>query len=231
MNPQVVARPNVLQSSPSPTSIITSINQSNFLCSQTQEPQSTLAASQQPFKQETDIFLHPDNIVRETKQHFKQVVIVQKAQNENISTEIPQGPRIQDKFINGQLEISCELNPNKQNYNLNNLVINNSDPRFNQQTFHGQSHKIDGISESVQINNSYDADKPKFYLPLYNDNGMHVQNTHLDNISEQYIHDQLNQETTKSVTEGNEKMQNIVIPTDNLYSDHHSNKEEDPPDK
>ncbi|KAG7304434.1 Cryptochrome-1 [Plutella xylostella] len=38
LNPQTVQRPNSMQMSPSPTSIITSINQSNFLCSQTPEP-------------------------------------------------------------------------------------------------------------------------------------------------------------------------------------------------
>lgn len=201
------------------------------MCSQTPTPdsQSTLAATEQSFKQETDIFLRPDNTVREAKQHFKQVVIVQRAQNANISTEMPHGPRIQDKFINGQLEISCESNQNKQNYDLKNLVINNSNAGFNRQTFHSQPHKIDGLSESVQINNSYDTDKPKFYLQLYDDNGLHIQNTHLNNTSD-YIHDQLNQETAKRVTESNEKLQNIVIPTDNLYSDHHPNKT-DQPDK
>lgn len=221
----------MLQSSPSPTSIITSINQSNYLCSQTPAPdsQSTLAATEQSFKQETDIFLRPDNTVREAKHQFKQVVIVQQAQSANISTVIPHGPRIQDKFINGQLEISCESNPNKQNYDLKNLVINNSDPGFNQQTFHSQPHKIDGLSESVQIDNSYDTDKPKFYLPLYNDNGIQIQNTPLNNTSD-YIHDQFNQKTAKSVIESNEKLHNMVIPTDNLYSGHHPNKK-DQPDK
>ncbi|CAH2068605.1 unnamed protein product, partial [Iphiclides podalirius] len=225
LNPQAVARPNITQSSPSPTSIIKSINQSNYLCSRTPDSQLTLTPSQQPpFKTGTNISLRPGNSERDTKQQYTHIVIVEQGQNTNMSSETPQGLPTHDK--KGQPEISNDLNPIKQNYDLKNLIIKNSDPQNSQQAFHGQPCKIDKLAQPVQIDN-YASDKSEFHMQLYKDNETQERNT--NTMSDLYVPNQPNRETiNESVTENNENLQNMVISTNNLNSDQ-SNKE-DPPD-
>ncbi|XP_013166823.1 PREDICTED: cryptochrome-1-like isoform X2 [Papilio xuthus] len=214
LNPQVVVRPNVMQSSPSPTSIITSINQSNYLCSQAPESQSTSPAPSQQFKQANDVFLRPNNTLREAKQPMKQVVIVQQAQNSNVTPKTTQRSRMQDKFINGQLEISCNMDQSKQkNYGLKNLVINNSDPRYNQDVYIQGTHKnIDGLPQTVQMN-TYTDNKTKYYVPSYNKSDVQVQSTHHRNMdtSDQYISNTLDNESKSNVTD-----ENLSMPTDTV---------------
>ncbi|XP_045542558.1 cryptochrome-1 [Papilio machaon] len=210
LNPQVVVRPNVMQSSPSPTSIITSINQSNYLCSQTPESQSTSPAHTQ---QANDVFLRPNNTLREAKQPMKQVVIVQQAQNSNVSPETTDRSRIQDKFINGQLEISCDMDQSKQkNYGLKNLVIHNNDPQCNQDVYIQQPHNnIDGLSQAGQLNSF--TDKTKYYLPSYNKSEILVQNTHHRNMnsSDQYISNALDNESKNNVNNENSLMSTDTV--------------------
>ncbi|CAK1548546.1 unnamed protein product [Leptosia nina] len=109
LNPQIVQRPNVLQSSPSPTSIITSINQSNFLCSQTTEGQtSTSPPNTEPRKD--DIFIRPNsNYVRPsvdvTKPLFKQVILVQQQKATKLLQQTCPAPK-EHYLMNGELSIA-----------------------------------------------------------------------------------------------------------------------------
>ncbi|XP_045529788.1 cryptochrome-1-like [Pieris brassicae] len=86
LNPQIVQRPNVMQSSPSPTSIIASINQSNFLCNTTPEGQSSNPPNAE--REEDDIFIRPTSFIRpildSSKSLFKQVVLVQQQKTTKI---------------------------------------------------------------------------------------------------------------------------------------------------
>ncbi|XP_068629221.1 cryptochrome-1-like [Battus philenor] len=215
LNPQVVARPNTMQSSPSPTSIITSINQSNYLCSQ--GPDSSPSIPPPPtFKEVSEIFLRPNNnIVRESKHSFKQIVIVQ-AQNSNTTSDLPKCQQIPDKYINSQLEISCDLNSSKQqNYDLKNLVINNSEHQYEQEIFpHQQSLKNEGSPQKVQITSFVD-NKPEFYLPAYTENQMQLEN----DTSIQYIPNMLKHESTLNSTD-KKKLQNMITSTGNVYPEH-----------
>ncbi|XP_047523326.1 cryptochrome-1-like [Pieris napi] len=107
LNPQIVQRPNVMQSSPSPTSIITSINQSNFLCNTTPEGQSSSPPDTQ--RKEDDIFIRPASYIRpildNSKSLFKQVVLVQQQKTTKIYQQ-PLCPPKEHYVMNGELNIA-----------------------------------------------------------------------------------------------------------------------------
>ncbi|XP_041974732.1 cryptochrome-1-like [Aricia agestis] len=129
LNPQVIQRPNVMQSSPSPTSIIRSINQSNYLCSQAPESQPPSSNTPDIYKQE-DVFICPNkNHIRSNidskRPQFKQVVIVQGDPKRNQqNTSITENNYIVNTFkMKQNMEFPHPGKPN--NYHMKNFVINN----------------------------------------------------------------------------------------------------------
>lgn len=152
-------RPNTMQSSPSPNAIISSINQSNFLCSQAPDPPTTRPQII-PYKDEDVIFQKPMN--RSVKPSFKQVVIIQKKHTNVIQTVSPSKDNC---VVNGLLDVSYKIQSNngipsekQENYDFKNLVINNY---------------VQDYSNSQDINSyNNNFEKQKFFLSV-NDNGLH----------------------------------------------------------
>lgn len=188
LNPHNLQRPNVMQSSPSPTSIITNINQSNYLCSQTPDPQT--ASTPQPVNYKDDVFQHPgnNNLRRDGKQpQFKQVVIVQ-TQNANVGPEA--GSDCSNRcspnpnfIMNGQLDSQYKSRDNQSpqeqnkqdNYNFKNLAINNCIQDYsNTSEYQNQQLTKDKEYQKDVKTNNFGFLKPKFYLS-YGDMGV-VQN-------------------------------------------------------
>ncbi|XP_039765493.1 cryptochrome-1-like isoform X1 [Pararge aegeria] len=106
LNMQMVPRPNVIQSPPSPTSIILNINQSNYLCSETPEPESPLATTE--FKEEY-IFLKPT---------YNQVVIVHQVHKQVLQCQ----PSAEVTEIITNIQNSLK----SKNYDFKKLAISNS---------------------------------------------------------------------------------------------------------
>ncbi|KAL0850167.1 hypothetical protein ABMA28_012041 [Loxostege sticticalis] len=188
LNPHNLQRPNVMQSSPSPTSIITNINQSNYLCSQTPDPQT--ASTPQPVNYKDDVFQHPgnNNLRRDGKQpQFKQVVIVQ-TQNANVGPEAgsdcsnrcsPNPNFIMNGQLDGQYKSRDNQSPQEQNkqdnYNFKNLAINNCIQDYsNTSEYQNQQLTKDKEYQKDVKTNNFGFLKPKFYLS-YGDMGV-VQN-------------------------------------------------------
>lgn len=162
-----------MQSSPSPTSIITNINQSNYLCSQTPEPQAPFTPTSQ-FK-EDNLFLRPtktnirSNFDSNKSTPFKQIVIIQQ---EKISL---QSATENNFIINGDTNSAYKMNDNRVkagNYDFKNLAIHsNCISKFSndQVTFLNQeSSKNEDYNTDVKID-EYSTSKPKFY---FTDNGV-----------------------------------------------------------
>lgn len=184
LNPNTVPRPNVMQSSPSPTSIIASINQSNYLCSQTPEPPTTTAPQIIPYK-DNEVFQRPmqNSIRSDFAKPFKRVIIVQQ-ETTNVTTQ-PETDKKQTKenyIENEQLEVSYKTadsrNEKKENYDLKNLVINNYVEGFptTQEMFTNQQpNRNEYTQQTLKINN-FNYEKQKFYLSALKDSEMHVHN-------------------------------------------------------
>ncbi|XP_059049198.1 cryptochrome-1-like [Achroia grisella] len=180
LNSQALQRPNVMQSSPSPTSIITSINQSNYLCSQTPDSQT---ASQVYKETTTHVFQQPNKHVprpESKQQQFKQVIVQQKS-------SVTPGPTIkspqqtpENYILNGQLDATYKANEKpdtlqstntQENYDFKNLAINNYNQNyFNRENFQSEQVNGDGYPEALK-NSNYVYVKPKFYLTS-TDNGV-----------------------------------------------------------
>ncbi|XP_026764725.1 cryptochrome-1-like [Galleria mellonella] len=182
LNSQALQRPNVMQSSPSPTSIITSINQSNYLCSQTPDPQNT-GSQAVPYKETaTHVFQQPSKHISraESKQQFKQVVIVQQKSNVTPETIIKRSQLSSENYINdGQLNVTYKTNQKidtlqttQENYNFKNLAINNYNQEyFNREIYQNQQMNGNEVCQDALKNSNYVYVKPKFYLTS-TDNGV-----------------------------------------------------------
>ncbi|XP_063393633.1 cryptochrome-1-like [Cydia fagiglandana] len=92
LNPNSVQRPNAVLSSPSPSSIIASINQSNYLCSKSPDPQNSQTQQEKTYKEipnynDTNRALRPQKVDSPKKPTFKEIVIVPIVQNTNVNHE------------------------------------------------------------------------------------------------------------------------------------------------
>lgn len=196
MNPQPVLRPNVVQSSPSPTSIIASINQSNYLCSQTPDTQST--STPQIIPNKDDVFQHPGktNIGLEKQSQFKQVYIIQKPKNSKTDTEniITQNQSLQSyTIVNGMVDVSYKTRqsietqpPEKQEkYDLKNLAINGNVSKFsNIQMYQQQLNRTEIYSnQHLKVDNFQDS-KVKLFMPCITENVMRI-----SNLSQVFVND------------------------------------------
>lgn len=203
MNPQPVVRPNVVQSSPSPTSIITSINQSNYLCSQAPDTQSSSTPQNIPNKD--DVFQHPGktNIVDLDKQtQFKQVYIIQKPKDSNRDTEnITENQLSQPSYtiINGLADVSFKTAQSIENqssdkqekYDLKNLAINSNVPEYSNIQMHQQQLNKTEIHSTQHVKDeNYRENKVKFFMPAIPKNISSSTNMR-SNISQVFVNDQL----------------------------------------
>nr|ABO38435.1 cryptochrome 2 [Antheraea pernyi] len=204
---QTVQRPNVMQSSPSPTSIIASINQSNLLCSTTPESQS--AATQMIYKDPSGIFQRPTKnaVHADTKNtKFKKVLIVHQVKHSEITEERVsqtnshhQTPK-ENYIINSRQSIeykTCSDNnlqpPNKHNnYDFKNLVINNHIQGYNNHIIYqcqkGNQNEI--YSQQGVKTNAYGYENTKFFLSNFADNNIFVSGS-----PQLYIPGQVNEES------------------------------------
>lgn len=193
MNPQPVLRPNVVQSSPSPTSIIASINQSNYLCSQAPDSQST--SNSQTIPDKDDVFQHPGktNIVGLDKlTQFKQVFIIQKRKDVNTVTEnITENQSSQSYTImNGLADVSYktrqtienQLTVKQEKYDLKNLAINSNVPKYTNIQIHQQLNKTEILS-TQRVKD--DQDKVKFFIPAI------PESMRISNLSHVFINDRM----------------------------------------
>nr|AUG44606.1 cryptochrome 2 [Agrotis segetum] len=178
LNPNAVQRPNVMQSSPSPNSIITSINQSNFLCSQAPDQPST-TPDIIPYKDNDVVFQKPMNH-RSMKPSFKQVVIVQKKQSTNVIQTVSQTK--ENYVVNRQLDVAFKMPRNdnlqsakQENYDFKNLIINNYAQGYanSPEIFENdQTTKNELFAQQTLKINSFNYEKQKFYLSSFSDNGV-----------------------------------------------------------
>lgn len=223
---QVLQRPNVMQSSPSPTSIIASINQSNYLCSQAPDPAPQSSSSSQ--YKEDDMFLRPTkNSIRgagmaNRNTLFKQVVIVQQAQNSRVQQNTAQN-NYDMNGVNREADKSFKINDNamqnsekSENYDFKNLVINSGSKKFcnnplvyiNQQT-----NKNEYYDQDVKID-EYSTSKPKYF---FTNNGVIPHNDTNQNFTSNYGNNYNRNEIkthVKSEDVENENKMNINSPSD-----------------
>ncbi|VVC94173.1 unnamed protein product [Leptidea sinapis] len=172
-----VQRPNGMQSSPSPTSIITSMNQSNFLCSQSSDHQNSSMSSVQPLKEE--IFIRPvkntkDNIEIAKQSLFKQVILFQQqAQNSRYVEPHPpsrehyimnRGLNTAYKMQNKELEIAdCEknvMNPSIDNYTNSKLYILENSARVDTEKSYTTNKAGEFVKEEKIIDTTNSTVKP-----------------------------------------------------------------------
>lgn len=240
--PQPVTRPNVMQSSPSPTSIIASINHSNYLCSQTSENQ--LAAARIMSYKDNDTFRRPakhsHRNVSETQPPFKHVVIMQKTQHNDVTTP-PAGHTTQSKvnyISNGQLDVSyntSETRTEKQgNYEFKN-VINNyvqgypaqnvyDNRQSTENDYNQQANSNEYNHQSIKIDN-YTYDKQKYYLSnmvRHHEGSQNISTANLNCDSNLSYNRESSGERTKEQTND---LQQVTLNSDGTYSkDTHQNK-------
>lgn len=192
---QVLQRPNVMQSSPSPTSIIASINQSNYLCSQIPDP--ALQSSPSNQYKEDYIFLRPTkNSIRGTGMAnkstlFKQVVIVQQEQNSRVQQNTAEN-NYDINGVDGDTNKSFKINDNAmqnsektENYDFKNLVINSGSQKFcnNELVYiNQQTNKNEYYDQDVKID-EYSTSKPKYF---FTDNGVIPHNETDQNCTSNY---------------------------------------------
>lgn len=197
MNPQPVLRPNVVQSSPSPTSIIASINQSNYLCSQAPDSQSTSTLQIIPNKD--DVFQRPGktNIVGLDKQTpFKQVYIIQKpkdvTENDTQNQSTQQSYTIMDGLadVSYKTRQSIENQPTdkKEKYNLKNLAINGNVSKYSnlhkQQLIKTEIHSPQHVKDD-----NYQETEVNFFMPAVPDNVIRI-----SKLSQVFVNDKLHKD-------------------------------------
>lgn len=184
-----------MQSSPSPTSIITSINQSNYLCSQTPDPQSTSTPQIIPYKDTTAVFQRPTkNMADSNKQaSFKQVYIAQRSENNvtDMGNCTPQRPPSRENYaVNRQMDVTYkrieivgDLPAKQENYDFKNLAINNYIQRYSngQEIFQKQQLTNELYSQN-NLKNPYGEEKLKFYLSTLAEHGVRLQTTQSRNV-------------------------------------------------
>lgn len=190
-------RPNVVQSSPSPTSIIASINQSSYLCSQAPDSQSTSNSQIIPNKDD-DVFQHPGktNIISLGKPtQFKQVYIIQKPKDsitvtENITDN--QSSQISYTIMNGLADVSYkqnienQTNHKEEKYNLKNLAINSNVSKYSK--MHQQLNK----TEIRVKDENFQENEVNFFMPAIPENVMRIAN-----LSHVFVNDQLREDYSK----------------------------------
>lgn len=178
-NHNAVQRPIVVISSPSSTPIITSINQSDYLCSQNGDSQST-TSNVIHYKDTADKYQqHMNDSPQDSNKlrRFKQVVIFQKNHNSDVNTDIPS----QNSYINQQLDAvyknqtdNLQTSEKRDNYEFKNLINNKctQDYPSTQELYENQQSKSNDVlyNQSMKINN-YGYEKPKFYMVNYIENG------------------------------------------------------------
>ncbi|CAG4922585.1 unnamed protein product [Colias eurytheme] len=213
---QAIQRPNVMQSSPSPTSIIASINQSNYLCSQITEVQNTTTPSVQALK-EDDIFIRPNNV--DTKPPlFKQVLFVhQKAKLVQQSSSCP--PPKEHFLMNGELNIykmnhTDDLQNSNKNENCNhkNLTLNRCNANFNKNQFEKNSDTSGTYAQNIKIV-EYEDEKPKLFMMS---NGIVPHNNLKDNYLNSSLIKEYDAGNKKSINKGG-KIHQIVINNDRQF--------------
>lgn len=229
-----VQRPNVMQSSPSPTSVIASINQSNFLCSTTPDPQS--ASSQIVYKKPFDVYKKPtkNTIHTDAKSpKFKQVVIVHQVQSPQASGETnSHQPPKENYIIDNQQDIEYKIQSdgdvqpqNKDDsYDFKNLVINNHVQGYNKQIIYQcqKTNTNEIYSQQGIKTNTYDYEKAKIYLSNFADRNIFMSGSPQICIPGQLNEDpsltsnsQLENESTKDKTED---VQCITIQNEEFFS-------------
>ncbi|OWR50781.1 cryptochrome 2 [Danaus plexippus plexippus] len=194
--PQMLQRPNVLQSSPSPTSIIANINQSNYLCSQSSDVPTPTNQTTNQFKEDA-VFLKPtvNNIKSnvDKQQQFKQVVIVQEDKHsEN------QRHSVGNKYIVNEINKNINDIPVKQNnYDFKALTLNLNKFSNEPLTFLNQTpNKNESFGQDVNnVIDVYSTSKPKFY---FTDNGVITHNENAQTFKRDSYSDNYNKESTGS---------------------------------
>lgn len=171
----------MVQSSPSPTPIIASINQSSYVCSQSSSPRTTPLAV--PYN-DSEIFQRPMKFAPqhrgERNSKCKEIVIVQKVHKSSVA--LANIANTQKTFVaNAKVDASCRqtcmLPPHcrQQNYQFQNLAINNFVHTHTSQNVYQGVMPNSQLSPSVQylqtmkINN-YNIEQTNFYVPVYPQN-------------------------------------------------------------
>lgn len=191
-----------MQSSPSPTSIITSINQSNYLCNTSNTQLTTQKATP---KDNTGLFERPktSSSLHDTKQRrIKRVVIVQKEQSATIKQQPvlidTQHTHRKNYVINGQIDdvyklptvANLQRSEKQGNYELKNLIINNYVQDFsNSQNMYSNQPNPHIYNQTMKLNN-YAYVRPRFYLPNH-----YVDNSEVHDGNQIYVIKTMNQET------------------------------------
>lgn len=221
---QSVQRPNAMMSSPSPMSIIASINQSNFLCSTVPDPQP--ATSEIIYKEPSNIHQQPtiNAALTNTKNSkFKQVVIVQQMPNSDVpeenasDTSNRQTPK-EKYIINSQQDIDYKTRsdaniqpPNNRNsYDLKHLVINNHAQGYNNHIIYQcQKSKENEIFDQQDTKpNTYGYEKAKFFLSNFADSNIFISGS-----SQIYVSDQINEAPSRqsNVEAKNESSESKIV--------------------
>lgn len=177
-----------MQSSPSPTSIIASINQSNYLCSQAPDQQSAPTQQVASFKEPSgdDIFQRPTKTAQEISKQsgMKQVYIVQQSQEPSVAahniTENSNARQSPESYaVNGvhlpykNDQRQC-MPPPAQKFDIKNLGVNNYMHTFSRthQLYENQQlNRNMYIQPDVKID-PYNDEKLKFYLSTVSDNSL-----------------------------------------------------------
>lgn len=165
-----------MQSSPSPTSIIRSINQSNYLCSQTPDP-TPQSPNQHTYKDQSNVFQRLIKNIQEPGQpQFKQVVIVQQTQNTDNASETsncttrPSENTVSDQqdIVYKSRSIHLPSEGKQESYEYKNYNIDHISGYDNQDMYHSQQINQNELyrQDIIKIN-TYDYNKSKYYLPNY----------------------------------------------------------------
>ncbi|KAI5634791.1 FAD binding domain of DNA photolyase domain-containing protein [Phthorimaea operculella] len=191
LNPNPVQRPNMMQSSPSPTSIITSINQSNYLCSKTPEPQVSTAPTapltQQPpllapYSDDGFQFQHPGK----APDRPRQVYISHKPDHAD-SLKRAQTPTRDYNAYRTNLQQTAEKHKyDYKSYALTNNYITQSFPSP-QQMYRSQPQLARNeilYSKEVKLN-TFDDGKVKLFISALSENAIRLPGG--------YVHNQVNQ--------------------------------------
>ncbi|XP_069354390.1 cryptochrome-1-like isoform X2 [Maniola hyperantus] len=209
LNPQIVQRPNVMQSSPSPTSIIVNINQSNYLCSQTPDPPQPT-----PEFKEDYVFLKPtrNNRIKadpNKQTPFKQIVIVQQDQKPSVQRQ----PPAEVSYISNNIQ--CPVK--SESYDFKQLVINNSTPNERDIIFVNKTTDEQEVYRQNVDLDEYTTSKPKLY---FIDNGVTTHNDNAQKFSPQsYINDYNTKEKSQQNVDDTVHVHNMEVDKDHTKAD------------
>ncbi|GBP87167.1 Cryptochrome-1 [Eumeta japonica] len=177
LNPQIVQRPNVIQSSPSPTSIIRNINQSSYLCSQTP-----------PDKETAPEYSNKGEQAEQDKEiPYKEVIIV----TQNDHSDNTKQASFDKQCLLSDRQYHCERvksdkceesiityqKANEDNYSFKNLIMHNYEEYSNPQVNY-QSPQVSQSNLYKEENSKlyyYCENKQTFYPPTYIQNGTNLE--------------------------------------------------------